>query len=354
MESASTLSARIGAAIIASISDAVCVTPTIIGPHDTSSAALEPDLRIRVPLADHVRTLLVECRPSGQPRHARNAVNALLRCRHDMPDVYPIFGAPYVSPRSAALCKAANVGYADLCGNCRLCFDGIYILKEGQPNQSPQRREQRSLYSARATRVLRVCLVQPHRTWKLTELAATARVSIGHAANVTRRLTDREWMRRTSDGLLLTDAAGLLADWAHEHTFRRSHVAAYYSLRSAAETETALAAACEDAALRYALTGFSAAARFAPVVRYQHISAYIDADPAPIATRLGLEHVSSGANIFLLQPYDTGVFYGTQSIGGTRVVSTIQTYLDVKDHPGRGPEAAEALLEQVIAPTWQT
>jgi len=62
--------------------------------------------------------------------------------------------------------------------------------------------------------------------------------------------------------------------------------------------------------------------------------------------------VSSGANVSLIKPYDDGDYYGSRDVKGTRIVSPIQVYLDVFGFRGRGEEAAQALLDQVIRPAW--
>ena len=68
---------------------------------------------------------------------------------------------------------------------------------------------------------------------------------------------------------------------------------------------------------------------------------------------LPFKPVTSGANIRIISPYDDGVFYGTRNIRGQSVASPVQCYLDLKDEKARGEEAAEALLEKVIKPSWQ-
>jgi hypothetical protein len=71
-----------------------------------------------------------------------------------------------------------------------------------------------------------------------------------------------------------------------------------------------------------------------------------------VASLLNLKEVESGANVMLLDPYDEGIFYGTQVIEDIRVVSPLQIYLDLKGYKGRGEEAAEAILRDVIKPKW--
>jgi hypothetical protein len=69
-------------------------------------------------------------------------------------------------------------------------------------------------------------------------------------------------------------------------------------------------------------------------------------------TDLSLKEVSSGANVSLLTPYDDGVFYGFRDVNGSLIVSPVQAYLDVIGFRGRGEEAAQGLLDQVIRPSW--
>jgi hypothetical protein len=71
-----------------------------------------------------------------------------------------------------------------------------------------------------------------------------------------------------------------------------------------------------------------------------------------IATGCRLKPVTSGANVSLLAPYDAGVLAGEKKVDGIRVVSPVQLYLDLKSFRGRGEEAAQALLEQVMEPSW--
>jgi hypothetical protein len=117
--------------------------------------------------------------------------------------------------------------------------------------------------------------------------------------------------------------------------------------------EAELAAASRQFNVRLAFTGFSGAARFAPAVRYQRITAYAGGDISVLLERLGLKPVTSGANVTIIQPYDEGVFYGTREMEDAPIVSPVQLYLDLEQTKGRGEEAAAAILEEVIKPRWR-
>lgn len=311
----------------------------------------EVDLLVNLAIAGKKQTLVVEVKNTGQPRVAREAVNRLIRYRNTYPNAYFIFMAPYISPRAAEICKEDGVGYLDFAGNCYLSFGQMYIEQTGKPNPFRTRRDILSLYSPKASQVLRVLLNNPGRVWKTQNLANEARVSLGQVANVKKLLLDREWVTK-QDGFSLTEPWVLLEEWANTYTYRKNEVRNFYSLKSIPEIESDLAEVCKEKGIDYALTGFSGAARFAPAVRYNRVMVFIYNTLDDVASLLNLKEVESGANVMLLGPSDEGVFYGTQLIDDIKVVSPIQIYLDLKGFKGRGEEAAEALLRDVIKPKW--
>jgi len=298
------------------------------------------------------RPLAIEARSNGQPRWARAAVAELALYRTHNPAAYCVFVAPFVSEASAAIATENDVGYVDLAGNCRICFDQVYVRRDGCANAFTRKRDLRSLYSPKAERVLRTLLLEPRRAWKVADLATAAMVSLGQASNVKKLLEDREWVRRTEQGLQLVEPRRLLDEWAGRYDPGRSRTHEFYSLDGIATVEQKIATACKGRPTRYALTGFSAAARMAPAVRYQRASAYVEGEVGAVAAAAGLKPVTSGANVTLIEPYDAGIFIGARNVGGADVVSAVQAFLDLRRVPGRGEEAAESLLREVIEPTW--
>jgi hypothetical protein len=259
--------------------------------------------------------------------------------------------APFISPQAAEICMTDGVGYVDFAGNCLLSFGQVYIEQTGKPNPFRTRRDLVSLFSPKSSRILRVLLCNPGRVWKTQDLAGDARVSLGQVANVKKLLLDREWITK-QDGFSLTAPWRLLEEWEKAYSYRKNEVRNYYSLKSIPEIEADLATVCKEKGIEYALTGFSGAARFAPAVRYTRAMAYVYSTRKDVASLLNLKEVEGGPNVMLLGPYDEGVFYGTQTIEDIRVVSPLQIYLDLKGYKGRGEEAAEAILRDVIKPKW--
>lgn len=311
-----------------------------------------PDLLVSLELSGREQKLIIETRKSGQPRLAREAANQLLRYKEGYPGAYGVFAAPFISTKAAEICSREEIGYVDLSGNCRLCFDRIYIEKQGNPNRFAQRRDLRTLYSPRAQRVLRVLLSNPGKSWKTKELSEEAQVSLGQVSNVKRLLADREWIRTEPDGFALSDPEALLREWGENYSSKKNRIRDFYTLKSVPEFEADLASICAQEGLTYALTGFSAAGRLAPAVRQQKVFAYVEESGTDLAALLGMKEVPSGANVSLLTPYDGGIFYGVREIDGIRIASPIQVYLDLLGFRGRGEEAAAAILEEVIRPQW--
>jgi len=296
--------------------------------------------------------LVVEVKTNGQPRLARDAVNQILRCRSAFSADYGLFVAPYISPQAADICAKEGIGYLDLAGNCRISFGQLFIRREGIRNPFAQKRELRSLYAPKSTRILRVLLMHPSEWWKTQAMADEAEVSLGQVSNVKKLLRDREWVADGEDGFKLTNPKILLADWAGNYTYRKNTARNFYAMQGTDETEAAITKACRELDIQYAFTGFSAARRIAPAVRGQRTMAYVSTISESLLERAGLKEVPSGTNVSLMIPYDEGIFYGVREVEGLRVVCPVQLYLDLKGNKGRGDEAAEVVLRQELKKLW--
>ncbi len=177
-------------------------------------------------------------------------------------------------------------------------------------------------------------------------------MSLGQASNVKRLLQDREWLKPGENGFRLVQPDRLLDEWSGNYNYRKNKTDDYYSMDPAPQVEAKLAAACDELGLAYAIAGLSAAWRLAPHVRYQRAMAYVPDGIDEVVRRVGLRPVASGPNVTILIPYDEGVLAGSQVVGGIRVTSPVQTYLDLQVFRCRGEEAAEVILREVIKPAW--
>lgn len=312
------------------------------------------DYTVQIRSSQCNQRLAVAIRANGQPRYARAAANAFLRYQADNPGVYGVFIAQYISPQSARICTEAGIGYLDLSGNCFLSFQQVHIVIKNRPNKFRKRRDLVSLYFPKTERVLRVLLTYPYRLWRTTGLAETASVSPGMVSHIKKRLAEREWVQSSRRGFTLSEPKALLEEWEANYSFRRNAISDFYTLKSLAEIESALAEVCQRESLSYALTAFSASNRLAPSIRNQRAMAYVRGDIPAVAAELGLKPVASGANVSLLQPYDEGIFWNANEVDGLSAATPIQVYLDLKQFRGRGEEAAQFLFDEVIEKQWST
>jgi hypothetical protein len=103
--------------------------------------------------------------------------------------------------------------------------------------------------------------------------------------------------------------------------------------------------------MRYAATGSVVGPGIAPT---RLAMLYVD-DASAAATTLDLVPADAGANVFLIEPFDDVVFDRTRPVrvagatGETFMTTTAlpQTVADLLTSPGRGPNEAEALVQQM-------
>lgn len=319
----------------------------------------QPDWLVEVEAGERPWVLVVEGKQHGQPREVRNGLLQLQRFQDQTPgkSCYGVMVAPFLSTESARLCTEAKVGYADLAGNARLSFDQVFIELQGAENPFRVKRHLRSLFTAKAGRVLRVLLTPPLRAWKVTELREAAGVSLGQVSNVRKLLLDREWAVVNEAGLRLSKPAELARAWQSSYEPRpRSRETAYTLLHGEALEDAMRVALAEAGKGALAvLASYSAARWFAPYARQATQFFYADREGADILKRhLQLQPVSRGENVVLLEPREDDVFSGrVEAAPGIWCSGLVQTWLDLSVAGERGGEAAEHLLREKLLPAWK-
>ncbi|MBI3596138.1 MAG: hypothetical protein HY203_03175 [Nitrospirae bacterium] len=277
---------------------------------------------------------------SGLPRFILEFAGATGLKRESL---YPVFVAPYVSPRGAQILKANQIGFCDLAGNCYLVFGTVLISKTGAPNPLPARKEARALFSPRASRIIRAFLSDPLRGWLQKDLSEELKLSLGYLHSVIVKLLEQDYLLREGDRLYLKDRKGLLSAWAAAYQYTQNETREFYSSREPEEFEETLDQYCKKKKTRYALTLFAGARYRAPFVRYPRVHAYFEGNMDTAARELDLKPVPTGASVVILIPYDEGVFYKMQRIQNRNIVSDVQLYLDLQSAKGRAEEQAAAL-----------
>jgi Transcriptional regulator, AbiEi antitoxin, Type IV TA system len=308
------------------------------------------DLLVHFRMGSEAKTLICETRPVGQPRYIREMLTRLRGLRERLPGGYPVTVAPYISPQSAALVRQNGCGYIDLSGNCYLAFDNVLIEKEGKPNRRPARRPLKTLFAPRATRVVRALLVERDRSWRLEELGRAAEVSLGHAHNVVKRLEELEWVERSPAGRFRVQKPGDLLDaWREEYRYRANPLAAFVApTGDKRRIMEGLARQAGAQGATYAFTLHAGASLVGPQVRVATVHCYVAGDAEALARAVGLQPVEGEGSVYLIAPYDQGVFYAPLTKGGLRVVCLPQLYVDLYHHERRGREQADKLRRDAM------
>ena len=307
-----------------------------------------PDLLIDAVIRGKPITFVAEAKAQGEPRYIRQAADQLRDFMGRFPGAYPIVIAPYISGQTAELLRSREVGYFDLAGNVLIDAGPLYISLAGKPNPKPAQKALKSLFAPKTSRIVRVLLTNPGKTWYVRDLAAEAVISIGLASRLKKRLVDLELLRETKAGVSLAKPGELLDLWAKEYSYQKNRILKYYSPSSPSDVEARLPEFARSRRVRYGLTMFSGAARVAPFVRSNFGAFYFSGATPELEQELHLKPTTSGANVWVFRPYDEGVYYGEQTIETLSVVSNVQLYLDLINYQGRGEEQATAIREQLL------
>lgn len=313
----------------------------------------QPDLMMQISSPDGPVTLVVEVKSALTPKAAREVSRQLASLASMIPAGYGVLVAPFISERTAEVCREAKVGYMDLAGNYGFYFERVFLEVQGRPNQFKKGQELKSLFSPKSSRAIRVMLENPRRVWKTQSLAQEAKLSAGMISNIKSRLEEQELVRKEPGGFKLIEPETLLMEWSNKYTIRKNTWSDYYLPDDVQTIENKIANGMKKLQQQYALTLFSAADKVAPYARYQRVFVYVDGDQSQLVEEIGLKKVDSGPNVTLLDPYDDGVYYGAIEIDGQSIVGMVQLYLDLVSYKGRGEEAARFLLENELRKKWQ-
>lgn len=306
-----------------------------------------PDIILDAEIRGKPIRFIAECKSQGEPRYIREAAEQLREYQAKYPAAYPIVIAPFITESTAELLNSKRVGYFDLAGNALIDYGQIFVRVAGKTRRNPVKRKLKSLFRPRSARILRVMLSDPKKRWYLRDLAREAGVSIGLVSKVKQKLIEFEFAAEGRD-VSVTKPGDVLNEWSRAYSYTDNEVQQYYSALNPTEFEKQLGDAATARNFRYALTMFSGASKVAPFVRYNFASFYYSGSMDELTAELKLKAAPSGANVWILNPADDGIYYGIRNVGDLAVVSNLQLYLDLVNYKGRGEEQAAAIREQLL------
>lgn len=289
----------------------------------------------------------VDVKSNGEKRF----VNLFMKMAGDHDDdVCYMFMAPYISENSAEVLYQNNYSYMDLSGNCYIVTKHIIIHFTGQPNLYKDRQKKKDYFSKSSTAastVLRTMLNLPFSCWQVKDLSERTGKAIGTVSNVKKFLQERDWIKEYSSGFVLQNIEEILRSWARDYHLRSPRTVEYYSLDPIPKIESEIQFCNAIRDTNAVLGAFSAAARYAPTVRYNKVHVYVEQKNLDAFTRqLDLQPVSSGGNVIVTIPHDETPCMYARTINGDLVTSPVQTVIDLLGYSGRGEEAAEAIIQK--------
>lgn len=213
-----------------------------------------------------------------------------------------------------------------------------------------------NIFGDKSSLVIRALLQHPGRHWTTRGLAQEG-ASLGLVSLVLGDLESSGFVVRHASGrfsyVVLTQPKKLLEAWTQSYRFQKNPQAHFYA------PDPKLLPKLRDhfisKKIPYALTAFSGANLVAPYVVNNDISIYIDVPEktaeqffCELQTHFTLVPPKAGANVhFALPIYRSSVFRDFQSISGFHVVSNLQLYLDLMNHPLGGREQADWLADRL-------
>jgi hypothetical protein len=301
----------------------------------------KPDQDADVVITAGDRVFVFECKSSGEPQQIVPALKQLRRYGRDQTAVLVV---PYMGPHGEELCRGENANWMDLSGNARIIAPGLRVIVRGMPNRFVRRGRPRSLFAPKSARIARLLLLHPREAFTQREIAKRVGLGEGYVSRLVHALLSADLVDRDRGGAVRAcDPALLLDAWRDAYDFGKHRIhQAHVVSRSGENATTQVAEILSKAKVPYAATGLSAAWLYAPFAAFRIATFYVARIDAKLGT-YGLRTVESGANLWLVEPNDDGVYAEAEERNGVRCVSALQAYLDLKGHPERAKEAADEL-----------
>ncbi len=256
--------------------------------------------------------------------------------------------APFLSPRTRVLLTEAGIHHADATGNLRLVMTvpGIFLEGRGADrSEHTSPRTLKSLKGAAAGRVVRALadFLPPFGIRQLAEASLTPVSTVSRVVDLldSEALLTRDAKKRIED----VDWVHLLERWIEDYSLTGSNlVVSHLEPRGVPALLNHLSRLD-----RYAVTGSLAATG----VTSARLAMVFVEDAIEAAEILELEPVDDGANVWLIEPFDAVVFDRTRWITpasrSTPIVTAAPTQVvaDLWTSPGRGPQEASALIQEM-------
>ena len=327
------------------------VTPTA----DETAISTPEDAVVHCMWAGRPVELLLLTRTNIYPRDAREIIWRMDALIANHPGAVPVLVADAISATAKDLLRARRAAYYDAGGSLFLCTEPVYVHID-RPAPRPMASRVQSLFRGSRAQVVHCLLLAPSTWFGATRLAEQAGVSPGTASVVLRHLEQHEWVQTRGRGPTkqrrVADAGRLLDAWARSNESVRLFSVRDFYVPVVPEPMLALELhrAFETHGADYALTGESAAQRYAPflsnVTRIHCLVAPRDSRIDTVLRDLDARRVDQGANLSVTRAPFPGALASRERVDGVWLASPVIVYLDLLRAGGRGREMARHLRRE--------
>ncbi len=260
---------------------------------------------------------------------------------------------PFMGETGIGKCAEAGISWLDLSGNADVTAPGLRLFVRGEKNKfiSPGRDE--NPFAPKSSRIARHMLYQIGRVWTQRELAGETGLGEGFVSRIVKSLEAQQLISRDNQGKLIVAKAEVMLDaWQQgydftKHEIIRGHVAG----RSGEEIQGKISSALKNLSVDHASTGLGAAWLYSRFAAFRTVTLYLKEWPDKhILEQIGFRENTSGANVWLIIPKDSDLFYGVEHTSDIPCVHRIQVWLDLKSLPERAEEAATELRKSLKLP----
>jgi len=303
----------------------------------------------------HGYTFIVEWKSAGTLSLIASTISQLkeLVAKMGDEDVIPIVAVPFMGEAGRRLCAKEKISWLDLSGNAHITAPGLRIQIEGKSNQFKSAGRPKNLFAPKSSRIARELLINPQTPLTQRELARKTNLNETLVGRIVRELERENLLIRDEKGAVRPANPNLLLDaWSESYKFDNHHIiSGFTAQRTGEETMRTVAENLEKNGIEYAATGLAGAWLLSHFASFRIATFYLRDTPRPdLLKKLKItEQSNKGGNIWLVVPDDTGVFEGASKRDGAICCAhPVQIYLDLKSHPERAQEAAEAIREEYL------
>jgi len=300
------------------------------------------------------RTFLLEFKANSNLAGISSAIQKLRELEDLAPHVVPLLAVRYMTAGGRKYCEEASINWMDLAGNAQIQAPGLYVHVEGRANTHKQTGRPGGVFAPKSSRIARWLLTHHDSYWSQRQIAENTSMDEGFTSRIVGRLESSGYIRRNVDGQIRVSNPDLMLDaWAEEYDFFKHQVyRGHMPARSSQELLQTIPTTLTQVGWETAATGLGAAWLLNQFAGFRIVTFYLRRGEVCRLSNLnehlpGFRNDSPGANLWLVEPNDEGVFQGAQSVGDVPCVHPIQVWLDLKFHPERAPEAASSLRDQM-------